>query len=317
MQQLLGEGMAMAMNNDDKVGCFGPATLDLTMLGDVGVASGLGGHKRDVEYELGMGGGAVNAARQVKALGVSVSLVAVVGSDDLGGLQQRMLAREFSRLLTAPLLPASRISVLQGDSCQTSRPAISAEYPPTDVLEELGSCGVVLFGPGQSGDTKFLLRLMEALPLHTCKVLQLSDRQLRDRVAATALMRVCDLLLINEAEACVFAGRQYPDAAFAAVREHCKGDVVLTSSRGVRASCHGREVQRTAYRPGEVRRTVGAGDVLAGTLLAGLVKGCSLEECVDLSLAAAAIHVSARRMPGSADELLSAAYECCSAGCVA
>ncbi|MFN9224031.1 MAG: carbohydrate kinase family protein [Planctomyces sp.] len=307
----------MAMNGYDKVGFFGSVTLDLTVSGDPGVPAGLGGYKRDVHYEISLGGGAINAARQARTLQAAVSLVAVLGADDMGGLQQQLLRREFPQVTTAPLLPVSRISLLQGDSCLTSRPPLSVTQPPRDVLEELADCRSVLIGPGVPEDSGVLLRLLEGLPVHTLRLLQLSDRQLRDRQSAAALMGASDLLLINESEACVFAGRQYPDAAFASVRECCCGDVVLTSSRGVLASCAGRDIQRAACAVAEVRRTVGAGDVLAGTLVTGLAEGRGLEESVDLALAAAAIHVAARRMPSSTDELLAAAHECRSAGCLA
>lgn len=305
------------MSGNDKVGFFGSATLDLNLTGDLGVPAGVGSLKRDVHYELSLGGGAINAARQTARLQANVSLVAVVGADDLGGFQQQLLRREFPQVMTAPLLPVSRISLLQGDGCLTSRPPMFVTQPPTDVLEELADCRSVLIGPGVPEDTGFLLRLLDKLPVHTRRVLQLSGRQLRDRQAAIALMGASDLLLINEAEACEFSERQYPDAAFATVREHCGRDLVVTSSRGVMLSCDGRDLQRAAYRVSSLRCTVGAGDVLAGTLLAGLAEGRDVEESVDLALAAAAIHVSARRMPTCTDDLLAAAHECGSAGCLA
>jgi sugar/nucleoside kinase (ribokinase family) len=298
------------MSVQNRVGFLGSVTLDLKLCHVSGSQLLCAHGKCDVNYELQPGGGAVNAARQAERLGADTRLVALVGNDDLGQLLQRRLRRDFRHSVTAPLLHHSRLSLISEDGCLTSRPELSVLQPPRELVQELEDCSHLLIGPALPADTDFLERLLDGLPVHTTTLLQLSERQLRDRAVTRRLVSRCSIVVVNEAEACSFSGRENPEAAFLQLAEECRNDVVMTSSTQVRARCAEGELVRAVRSPSTIRRPVGAGDVLAGTLLAAMADDREFGESLDLALAAAGIHITGRSMPAHLDELLAVAELC-------
>jgi len=262
------------------------------------------GSKLEVDFRQQIGGGPINAARQAQLLGAEVFVGAFVGPDELGKLMDTQLRREFQgRSLAIPQLQASRISVISDGRCLTSRPGLRHHHVSSMLIDELWRCSSVLIGPARDADLEHLLELISCLHGGTEIVLQLSADQLRQRDRAALLMNHSDLIVMNEREAQYFGGTSDEGKAFVSVMEECGGDLVVTSERGVRAWMDQNECEVQSRPVTKVVQTVGAGDVLTGTLLVARQAGFDAEGSVRLALDAAACHVSGQPMSDVSDSL--------------
>lgn len=290
-----------------QVGFLGPATLDFftTLPGAVRTGS-----KHDCSFEVKPGGGAINGARQAQQLGMDAALVAITGADPMACVTSTLIRNEFSKSVLFPALAESRISVLFGGTCLTSRPSLTIHQIPSDALDLLSTCQAVVLAPGTPNDTDCLLSTLGELPAGCRTILQLSASQLDDANCASLLMKASDLLIVNEAEACRFARCPYPYSAAEALREAGADNLVVTSSTGVRAHLDHAWHSVAAFPVDEVKETVGAGDVFTGTFASAVAVQRSWRSCLTLGLAAAALHVMGKPMPGQLDDVISEVSGC-------
>lgn len=284
-----------------RVGFVGSATVDLFVDSP---GSRNGGSKQDCRFQVQLGGGAVNGARQAQQLSIDTALVAFTGWDDASCIASRGIRRNFPNSIIIPALAESRISVLTDGKCLTSRPAIAIEQLPTEALDLLSTCNVVVVAPATPNDTDFLLNMIQALPAECHTMLQLSMAQLNDPQNSGRLMDAVDIVLLNEAEACAFANTPYPNSAIRAIQECGARNLVVTSTTGVWAHLDGAEYSQDAYRVDHVKMTVGAGDVFAGTFATALALQKSWKSSLMLALGAAALHVTGRSMPTCPDRIV-------------
>ena len=104
-----------------------------------------------------------------------------------------------------------------------------------------------------------------------------------------------NLLIVNEAEACLLAGKEDADAAFAMLCTQLQDtDVVMTLGKDGLRMCSGRDRTQsslTAYEVTAIDETA-AGDAFVGYVMADLVAGASLDVATRRGSAAGALAVT-------------------------
>ena len=122
-------------------------------------------------------------------------------------------------------------------------------------------------------------------------LLQLSKDQLTDRAACWALMSVADVTVLNSAELTCLTGIDDRQDAMRSLRERGVKHLVVTDASGVLAMQEADWYWQPSFDV-TVARTIGAGDVFVGTLVASLAGDCGWKEAIVRSAAASAVHIS-------------------------
>ncbi len=130
-----------------------------------------------------------------------------------------------------------------------------------------------------------------------------------DKVSALPLEKV-DFLLVNEVEGAGLSGVSEPEAmAKELTRRYPECTVVFTLGPDGALAAHGNERFRAVSPKVKVAETTAAGDTFTGYFLAGILRGMTMEEALQLGCNAAALSVSrsgaAESIP-ALDEVLSA-----------
>ena len=97
------------------------------------------------------------------------------------------------------------------------------------------------------------------------------------------LLRVADVLLANEAEACAMAATRDADAALDVLSAHCACVVIRRGARGA-IGIAGGEVREVPADPVDVVDTTGAGDCFNAGFLAGWLSGMPIEHSLTLGV---------------------------------
>jgi sugar/nucleoside kinase (ribokinase family) len=273
---------------------------DLIVVGDVmvdvGVAAGELSRGGDVHGEVLVrpGGSAANAAAWAAAQGIAVRLHGKVG-DDLAGrlLREALVERGVDAALAVD--PQERTGAVlsvrdPGDRSMVADRGANARLSPDDLPDRLEAAavlvsGYLLFHPGS--EPAALAALERAAADHVA-IDAASWPLVRDYGQARFLQATepATLLFANEREAEALAGHGGDEGAVAlgrsfetvAVKMGARGAVVAT----------GGVLRRIGSPVVEETDPTGAGDAFDGVLLAGLVRGASLEDAAREACAAGA-----------------------------
>src|SRR5215475_9159692 len=264
------------------------------------------------------GGKGANQAIAARRLGADVALYASVGVDEFGRRVRDSLHRGGVRV----------DGLREGDHAATGTAMIV-------VTADGGNAIVVVTGANDAldvaslGDLSASLRpddvvlLQLEIPVPTCVAAAMAARDAGATVILNAapqpdldspgmaeLLRMTTVLVVNETEAAVLAGRSADAGDWVSVAGALRGYgaqacIVTLGARG--AAVH--EQERGWMQPSfsvTVADTTGAGDALCGAVAAGLADGLPLAEAVRRGCAAgalAAVQLGAQASLPTADEL--------------
>lgn len=258
---------------------------------------------------LTMGGSAAITASAAAAAGAAVALVAVVGNDDLGRLcigwlADREVGTDQVRVADDVRTGSSVVLVRADDSSDrhilTELGGIAALTADEVTDVRLASAGHVhvaswfLLDGARDGLPE---RLAAARTRGCTTSLDTNDDPAGAWTSAVAALPHCDVLFCNDREATGLAGTADPEAAVAkllALMPHRDGDarfpavVRKLGAEGARVVTARGTVSVEAPDV-EVVDTVGAGDTLAGTVLAALVAGAEWPRALRLGVAAGSL----------------------------
>jgi ribokinase len=244
-----------------------------------------------------LGGKGANQALVAKRAGADVRLIAAIGDDDLAAWSVDTLGAEGfdpPDLIRLPR-PTDRSLIFVGPGGENAIASITGcSAAVTDSHAHAGMAdlapgdGLLLQGNLSFGTTEAALR--EARRRSLVAIFNPSPLQPQ----FGALLRLVDLLVVNEGEAAALGGDAgKPDDLMRRLQEAGAGTVVLTlGARGARAS--GRlGTAQVAAEPVRVVDTTGAGDTFMGVLMATLfTRGLALQAAMRAASRAAALTVS-------------------------
>ena len=252
------------------------------------------------------GGKGFNQAVVAARAGACVELIAPIGTDEDARLLRRAAEEE----------PLERAGWILADA-PTDTSSIWVDAAGRNMIASSARCAHGMGAERAAAEATACLRagdwlLMQGnLPRAATEAAAVAARRLGARVAINAapaafafddLLSSCDLLVVNEVEAAALSGT---DDAIAGARVlACRLDVVLTlGESGAIALASGAEVILPAPRVAVVD-SAGAGDVLVGTLVAGLSRGAPMGSALELAVAAASLSVT---RPGTSTSFPSSA----------
>ena len=262
---------------------------------------------------------AITASAAVRA-GATAALVAVVGDDDLGRsclLQAADRGIDLGAVRVAAGLRTGSSVILVSDEGDHDRQILTdlgtmRELRVEDVTDELlgrsGHVHVSSFFMHTGARERLHERLARARELGATVSLDTNDDPARTwGWGAAAAVAESDLLFCNDTEALGLAGLgEGADPAKAAAallsrmppgpaaRRHAELPAVVHKQGPAGATVHTRKGRVQVAAPAvEVVDTVGAGDTLAGTVLASLLAGADWPEALRLGVAAASLSVTA------------------------
>ena len=109
-----------------------------------------------------------------------------------------------------------------------------------------------------------------------------------------ALLRLVDVLVVNEHEALVLGGHGDPGAAAAALLDRVATVVITRGAEGAEVLTRGADPEHVPAPAVSVVDTTGAGDTFTGVLAAGLAAGASLGDSCARAVVAASISTESR-----------------------
>ncbi|MGK7867790.1 ribokinase [Falsiroseomonas sp. E2-1-a20] len=252
------------------------------------------------------GGKGANQAVAAARDGASVAFAGCVGEDGLAGIAtgaMRDAGVDLSRLLAvdAPTGCASICVDRAGQNQIAVAPGANLAARAAQVEDAALHPGVILLLQMEVPAEEVALLIRRAAGLGARCILNLAPP---GDLPLAALRELC-LLVLNQHEAAVLAGRVGVEPTATALRALLGCDVAVT--RGVEgaeaATASGTEFTR-AFRV-DIMDTTGAGDTWCGVLAAGLDRGLALPEAMRRAAAAAALsctrHGAAPSMPVAAE----------------
>lgn len=284
---------------------IGGAVADLSVIGaDPGIFQR---HSTQVEaVRFSPGGDAMNEAAVLSRLGSRVSLLTLLGEDEMGELLLKR-CRDWG-IDTAPTVlradvPTSINLVLVDQDAQrrfvTAKGSSLRRLAPEHVLptvkrltgEELVSFASLFVSPCFGiPETAELFRAIKAKGCTLCAdMTRCKNGETAEQMAP--VLQFVDLLLANEEEAKLLTGADTPEAAAARLRKSGAKSVIV--KLGAKGGYWVRE-DRKGYFPAVPARavdTTGAGDTFAGALLHALSRGEPWEEGLAFAAAAASVCV--------------------------
>jgi ribokinase len=285
-----------------RVAVVGSLNADLTLL--VGRLPGPGETVlSSAPGTIGFGGKGGNQAAAAAAFGADVTMIGRIGDDDVGQRIRGDLAERGVDVSGVRITPGARsggatIAVNPaGENLILVDPGANGQLSPADIDPDvLGRAAAVLLQleiPAQTVSAAVSMASAPVVVLNPAPAVPLS---------AGLLARV-NVLVPNQAELALLAGSAPPAAppaglaATAALARKLPGDldVVVTLGAGgalVVARSGGPVTHIGAPRVAAVDAT-GAGDCFCGTLAVSLASGASLAEAARISVAAAALSVTA------------------------
>lgn len=248
-----------------------------------------------VEPEGDFPGGMMgNAAAAAASVGVTAGVVGMVGDDERGalvvrGLAERGVDTSFVQVVPDPTFWTLSLTTPGGDRSllQFATPAFGFDWQRFDPSLLVGTRWV--HTTAEQGDTALaLLRSASGAGARTSLDIEqpfVQRNDLPDFLVHT------DVALMNAAAAGWFGG---PEAAAAFVARH--SDAVLLVTLGeAGASLHepGAEPLRIPAIAVEAIDTNGAGDALAGSFAAGMLRGLPVREAAELAVLVAGLSTTA------------------------
>ncbi len=247
------------------------------------------------------GGSSANCIDGINALGGRCVFMGSVGSCQIGKMFLEATEQSGVKPLIAkfPGLTGHAITFITGDGERTFATHLGASqlFSAGNVDEEaISSASVIHFeGFFLEKDNLYeasVYAMNLAKKYGTAVSLDLSDAALIERIRPRmdeAVNRYADIIFANEEEARAYTGFE-PEQAAEALGKICSFAAVKWGERGSFINSGGR-VYRIAPVHADVVNTNGAGDMYAASVIYGLVKGLSAEDCGHLASAAASMIV--------------------------
>ena len=277
---------------------IGSAVLDTEVLPNQ--SSRPEGSKIDSGLRESVGGSVINVARQAAGLMQVVEPIVFVGDDECGARLQTWVSANLPASGVHDWLPQTRRSIIVGGTCYTVRPAVEVRELTESMRRKIGRAGLVVVAPFTVED-EWLVR--EVLDRASQSILQLSANQLDEPDAAIDLMKSAWLTILNEGEAEQITDEADPIDAVKSLRDRGVGNVLITSHSGVTSFIDGDWHCESAFTVGQIKTTVGAGDVFTATFAVGVLDDQPYPDAIQLGLAAAVLHVEGREPANSVAEL--------------
>jgi ribokinase len=236
---------------------------------------------------MAAGGKSLNAAMSIAAMDPTVTLVARVGSDDLGNFIIGALRNQ--GITTEGIIRDDRTHTgvghvridSQGEYDTVVIPGANGNFSPADIDGYL-----------EAHEPPAFVVLNLEVPLPTVKRAATRFRELGSTVVlnlspvcveARSLLRLADVVVLNLREAChVLDVPSNTDVLvlLTALREAGAKTPVLTLGGGGVAALHGNEFVQADVEPTVVINSVGAGDSFLGTLVLAMAHGHPFPLCL-------------------------------------
>jgi len=260
----------------------------------------------------GAGGKGLNQALAAARQGAATALIGCVGVDAPGDAMVATLVTEgvdVDGVVRVAGVPSGLAAVVVGDDAENSIVVgLGANAELTE--DHVHRRGRTI------GDAKVLLVQLEVPPDAVRASLEIARgaatlavlNAAPSRPVAEEVLRLADLVVVNEIEAATLTGRAVPDepdtewpsrTAEALVRRGCPAVVVTIGARGA-WYVDGKRRLYLPPHPVEAVDSTGAGDAFCGTLAAGLAAGRSMPDALVRASAAGAL---ATTRPGTASSL--------------
>ena len=303
------------------------AAADLVVVGDCNPDVPVLG--RDVTPEFGqreklvnrmalvIGGSAAITTVAAARLGLRVALVAAVGEDSAGRFMLGQLAAEgvdvaaVARRADAPtgmtvvLSQGEDRAILTATGAITSLTARDVPAALISGARHLHVSSYFLIERSLGGDLAAIFAAARAAGVTTSLDTNWDPAEKWGGDLLRAVLAQTDLLLPNEAEALLIAGRDTLAEAVAVLTAAGSRLVVKRGSRGVLCAEGGRQYS-VGLPPVQPVDSTGAGDCFNAGLIAGLLRGLALPEAAALGCAAGAASTQALGGTGGSPDLAAA-----------
>jgi sugar/nucleoside kinase (ribokinase family) len=292
------------MATNPEVVCVGMSVVDVLAQGVADVRfDGSTNFVRGVG--MWAGGDALNEAVTLARLGHSVALMTLVGDDAQGKFVLQECARngvDTGAIATCTTHQTTTTIVLIGEDGERSfitqrggtMEAFSIEHVDMAYLRE--GTRVVCIGSlfcsdrlDRNGVAALLKRAKQAGAI---TVADLVPNRAGARLSDIAdILPLLDYIVPSIEEAVLYTGRSDPDeVADVCIRLGVKNVVIKMGSRGAYARSASERIAVPAY-PAVVVDTTGAGDNFVAGFISGLLRNCSLLECLKLGSATASVAI--------------------------
>jgi fructokinase len=266
-----------------------------------------------------LGGAPMNVAVHAQAVGCAAAVISAVGSDELGREAVDLLARRHRLDIAAVKVLADRptgavdVRLADGQPAYEFRPDVawdSLQATPA-TRQTAASADAIVYGTLAQRSAVSRRAIHELLSLTRYECLRVFDVNLRrpfyDDPIIRDSLRCATVLKLNDAELPVVLSavgiapsgewatqvfRQVPQLRVVALTRGAEGSTIFARHR---LDGHTLPAEQVA-----VQDTVGAGDAFTAVLVAGLLRGRSLEQTHQQAVAAAAYVCS---QPGATPEL--------------
>ncbi len=250
------------------------------------------GDKLEVEeLYLTTGGGGTNTATGLARLGLKTACIARFGDDLFGKFVERELEKEsfdkdylmvrlgdktdYSTIIVYP--DGSRVILVHRGKTRLDETGF-----PWQILDETKW----LYIASLEGNVDLLTQVVTKAKEKGVKVaLNPGSRELKEHDKLLSLFPKIEVLVLNLEEAMLFTGEKEEKQVFAKISRLGPKIVVVTNGRkGAHLFSQGKHFFSEAFK-GQTVDELGAGDAFSSGLVAGLVKGFSLEESLKLGMA--------------------------------
>ena len=237
---------------------------------------------------ISAGGSAANSVQTARLLGVSGSILGLVGDDHFGNLMRAELEAQGISVPLSPV-PNARtgtcVSLTTPDGERTMRTCLGvakdlgAGEVTTDVLKN--SSWLLIEGYFLTASESNAQAIIEAIKVARAQGVKIAFSVAAEFVVDAKRTEIereivpnIDLLIANEGEAMALAHVQTPQDALSVLRRAVNGVVITCGKDGALGSIDDVTWSTPVAKPrGAVVDTTGAGDVFAGAFLAGISRG--------------------------------------------
>jgi sugar/nucleoside kinase (ribokinase family) len=283
--------------------CFGNLQLDV-LCHPVTELPPPGGLQMIDTVDFALSGNGGSLAMALARLGVSVDLAGYSGADVIGDQFRTMLMAEgvgIDKLLRHPTAGTGTSVITIAPSGERSiffvngaNEAFHLEDVPDDWLDGLRILAVtsVFVLPHFTGEALAHL-FQRAHVMGARTVLNICwDREARGLNFLAPALAQSDYFVLNYDEAFQLTGYDMPNDIFDRLMEFTSGTIILTL--GAEGCCFRTEsgIERIPAVPVQATDTTGAGDSFVAGFIAGLIRGRSLRDCVQLGCQVAAYAVT-------------------------
>lgn len=243
-----------------------------------------------LDQPMVVGGSAVNSVTCARQLGVSCTVLGLVGDDAYGHhIYKQLKARDIQ--IPIPHVPFARtgtcVSLITPDGERTMRTClgVSTDLAKADVHESaiVGSAWLLVEGYFLTASEKNRSALHSAVAMAKSSGTKIAFTvsaefvvQARGEEILQFILPNTDLIFSNEGEAMLLTKTTSAEAALEVLSKQVRSVIVTCGSKGALGVMGGEHWHTpSAELAAPAVDTTGAGDIFAGSFLAGLVKGLS------------------------------------------